>query len=153
MNSQGAEILDRLMLIADLINKDMAASFAGTGLNMARVHLLWLLHHDGASTQQALARTLGVSPANITGLVDGLERNGYAERRPHPTDRRATLVTLTERGTETTSVMVRGRAEFGSRLVEGLDAEQLRWLHTGLDAVAERLDELTRSRRDTQEGP
>jgi DNA-binding MarR family transcriptional regulator len=31
-------------------------------------------------------------------LVDQLERRGYVERRPDPTDRRATLVVLTDRG-------------------------------------------------------
>lgn len=31
-------------------------------------------------------------------LVDRLERRGYVERRPDPTDRRATLICLTERG-------------------------------------------------------
>ncbi len=34
-----------------------------------------------------------------TRLVDGLEKSGLAVRRPHPTDRRATLVSLTESGT------------------------------------------------------
>jgi DNA-binding MarR family transcriptional regulator len=31
-------------------------------------------------------------------LVDYLEQRGYLERRPDPTDRRATLICLTERG-------------------------------------------------------
>lgn len=34
----------------------------------------------------------------ITYLIDELERNGYIERRPDPSDGRATVVDLTERG-------------------------------------------------------
>ena len=82
-------IFDRLLQIALLIQEDMASSFAGTGLTTARTHLLWELHQLGPSTQQALAAALKVSPRNVTGLVDALEAGGFAERRPHPTDRRA----------------------------------------------------------------
>ena len=34
----------------------------------------------------------------MTSLVDGLERAQYAQRAPHPTDRRTTLATITPRG-------------------------------------------------------
>ncbi|MGW9114628.1 MarR family transcriptional regulator [Microbacterium sp. NPDC055683] len=42
-----------------------------------------------------LARELGLSTASITGLLDGLERAGYVERRRHPTDRRRLIVAPT----------------------------------------------------------
>lgn len=44
-----------------------------------------------------IGRELVVSPANITGLIDRLEKQGLAERCSH-TDRRATLVRLTSKG-------------------------------------------------------
>ncbi len=45
-----------------------------------------------------LAEALGVTPRNITTIVDGLEREGLLARRPDPTDRRAILLELTEKG-------------------------------------------------------
>ena len=36
---------------------------------------------------------------NVTGLVDALEGAGFVTRSPHPTDRRATVVSLTPQGT------------------------------------------------------
>jgi DNA-binding MarR family transcriptional regulator len=47
-----------------------------------------------------LARTLQVSPRNITGLVDNLERAGLVERVPDPGDRRSTLARPTAAGSE-----------------------------------------------------
>jgi DNA-binding MarR family transcriptional regulator len=41
-----------------------------------------------------------VSARNITVLVDGLEKEQYVQRVSHPTDRRATLIELTEKGRE-----------------------------------------------------
>jgi DNA-binding MarR family transcriptional regulator len=38
-----------------------------------------------------------VTPRAVTGLVDALVADGLVTREPHPTDRRATLVTLTSR--------------------------------------------------------
>jgi len=45
-----------------------------------------------------LARGANVSPQAMGELVDELEELGYVERRPDPTDRRAKLIALTERG-------------------------------------------------------
>jgi DNA-binding MarR family transcriptional regulator len=52
---------------------------------------------DG-STQQRLADTLGIHRNVMVGLVDDLERLGYAKRAPHPDDRRAHAVRLTADG-------------------------------------------------------
>ncbi|MGH8877556.1 MAG: MarR family winged helix-turn-helix transcriptional regulator [Stackebrandtia sp.] len=143
-------VFDRLLEISLLIQHDMAAGFAGTELNTARTHLLWELHRIGPSTQQALATALGVTPANVTGLVDALETHGFVERRRHPTDRRATLVTLTERGDETIRGMERDREQFATALVDGLDDDRLERFRGTLDAVAERLAEITRPKRESE---
>ena len=45
-----------------------------------------------------LGRNLLVTKANITGLVDRLERGGYVARAAHPSDRRVTRARLTPRG-------------------------------------------------------
>jgi DNA-binding MarR family transcriptional regulator len=45
-----------------------------------------------------LARGANVSPQAMGELVDELEELGYVERRPDPTDRRAKLIVLTDRG-------------------------------------------------------
>lgn len=45
-----------------------------------------------------LSDVLGLAARTVTTLVDALEREGLVERLPHPTDRRAFLLTLTEQG-------------------------------------------------------
>ena len=42
-----------------------------------------------------LADALGVTPRNVTALVDGLESEHLVRRLPHPTDRRVTMVEIT----------------------------------------------------------
>jgi len=45
-----------------------------------------------------LADHFGCDASYITELVDGLEEQGMAVRKPHPTDRRVRTVVLTEKG-------------------------------------------------------
>ena len=52
----------------------------------------------GGMTLGALSRRMMVSNGNVTGLVERLVADGFVERTPHPSDRRATLVRLTRAG-------------------------------------------------------
>jgi hypothetical protein len=56
-----------------------------------------------------------VSPRNVTGLVDGLAESGFVTREPHPTDRRATLVALTERARASKAQMDQGARDAAVR--------------------------------------
>lgn len=52
---------------------------------------------DGA-TNNALAEFLDITKQAASEMVDYLERRGYVMRRPHPSDKRGKIVTLTDRG-------------------------------------------------------
>src|SRR5687768_14866180 len=90
--------LDKVLKLATLVGADLARFERESGLTTPRTHLLWVLGAAGPSTQQSLAVALDVSARNVTGLVDGLVSSGHVSREPHPTDRRATLVTPTAEG-------------------------------------------------------
>jgi DNA-binding MarR family transcriptional regulator len=89
-----------------------------------------------------LATALKVSPRNVTGLVDALEAGSFVTRRAHPHDRRATLVTLTDRGLRTMTEMEQQRRQIAAELVADLDPGQVETLRQGLDSVAARLQAL-----------
>jgi len=52
---------------------------------------------DVIVTPGALAEHLNISTASTTKLLDRLAAAGHVERRPHPTDRRALMITITRR--------------------------------------------------------
>ncbi|SFT65433.1 DNA-binding transcriptional regulator, MarR family [Geodermatophilus amargosae] len=131
--------LDRVLEVTVLLGRDMTTSLAAAGLTVARTTLLWRLRAAGPSTQRALADALGVSARNVTGLVDGLAEAGLVTREPHPTDRRATLVTLTPRAEALLTEMAAGRAGLAEQLFGGLPPERLDGLVSALDEVLERL--------------
>jgi DNA-binding MarR family transcriptional regulator len=63
-----------------------------------RVRVLELLGSGGPAIMRDLAEALGATARNVTAIVDALEEAGLVLRAPHPTDRRATMVELTDRG-------------------------------------------------------
>jgi DNA-binding MarR family transcriptional regulator len=54
----------------------------------------------GGSRLTDLAERAQITKQSMGYLIDYLERRGYLERRPDPNDRRAALISLTERGWE-----------------------------------------------------
>ena len=53
-----------------------------------------------APSPSEIAEQLGVTRATITGLLDGLERDGYLERRHDSADRRALTIHMAAKGRE-----------------------------------------------------
>jgi len=64
-------------------------------LSGPRIGVLFVVHESGAIRMGDLAAKLQVAPRTATDIVDGLERDGFLQRRPDPSDRRAMLLQLT----------------------------------------------------------
>lgn len=131
--AQHTQALDKVLHLAMLVNSDLARFERESGLTAPRIHLLWVLGEAGPTTQQHLATALGVTPRNVTGLVDGLAASGHVTREPHPTDRRATLVTPTDLGARAIRDLVASHAELGDQLFGSVPAEHLAAFTTTLD--------------------
>ncbi len=91
-----------VMRAQQILNARLNDALAPFELSFARYEALMLLFlsRRGSLPLGKMGARLQVHPASVTNLIDGLERAGYATRAPHPSDRRTTLATLTERGRE-----------------------------------------------------
>jgi len=74
---------------------------AAVGLPQGVAKALIHLSADQPTAMRDLAEHWQCDASYVTALVDRLEEQGIAERRPHPTDRRVKTVVLTAHGTET----------------------------------------------------
>jgi MarR family transcriptional regulator, 2-MHQ and catechol-resistance regulon repressor len=75
------------------------ADFARRGLSPGEFGALEVLHHKGALLLGELQRKILVSSGGTTWVIDRLVEKGLVQRRPCPTDRRASFVELTPEGT------------------------------------------------------
>jgi DNA-binding MarR family transcriptional regulator len=70
------------------------------GLTFARYEALVLLTfaRTGRLPMRVMGERLQLHPTSVTNIVDRLQADGLVRRVPHPTDRRATLVEITDTG-------------------------------------------------------
>jgi DNA-binding MarR family transcriptional regulator len=67
------------------------------GVNETDLHCLNLIENSGGLTAGELARDAGLTTGAVTGVIDRLERVGYARRVPDPHDRRRVKLEVTPR--------------------------------------------------------
>jgi DNA-binding MarR family transcriptional regulator len=118
----------------------IAEALGSIGLTPALFGLLNVLGTREGAIQQELGSVMGIDPSTMVSLLDQLESEGLAKRRPHPTDRRAREVVITAKG--------RRLLERGRRMASQVEDEVL----GGLTA-AERRELLTLLRRALSSAP
>ncbi|QIN82184.1 MarR family transcriptional regulator [Rubrobacter tropicus] len=111
------------------------------GVSYARMRLLGALHCGGPKIMSGISDELGVTRRNVTALVDGLEQEGLVRRLPHPTDRRAIVIELTDEGGRTMETQYEEHRKDVAELFVGLSEEDRRELVRLLGLLRERLRE------------
>jgi DNA-binding MarR family transcriptional regulator len=94
---------------------------------------------DGGTAVSELARRAQVTKQSMAELVAHLERHGYVERVPDPSDRRAKLVRATARGRDVYAVAREAVAEIEREWTARLGARKMRRLRELLEELNERL--------------
>ena len=95
-------------------------------LTFARYEILMLLSFTkhGSLPMTRMGTLLQVHPTSVTSAVDRLEAQGFVERLPHPSDRRAVLASITDLGRMRAAAATTAlNAEVFEQL--GLTAEQI----------------------------
>ena len=93
----------RIGAIARHLKETKKVALADTGLQdfeYDTLHMLMIRDTPGHASPTALAADLGVSPAGITGRLDGLEKAGWIQRVPSAEDRRKVGVEVTRAGVD-----------------------------------------------------
>jgi len=117
------------------------------GLTPAKLNALICLRAQGDQPMRLceIGDYLFSTRANVTGLIDGLERDGLVKRTANPDDRRSTLVSLTEKGLELLAVVLPKHFARVQRITSGLSEEEQRQLIALLAKIFASLEEASTS--------
>jgi DNA-binding MarR family transcriptional regulator len=96
--------------VARLMRKRFEQRSRDTGLTRSQWHVLAILAKNEGIHQKGLADLLEIQSITLVRLLDKMQERGWVERRPHPTDRRTTLLFLTPQAGPQLAVM-RGLGE------------------------------------------
>jgi DNA-binding MarR family transcriptional regulator len=105
-------------------------------LTSAQVHSILWLGHEGPLTMGDLSRRVGVTVKTGTGLVDRLERAGYAARERDTADRRVVRARLTPRGSAVHRKLDAAIDRKLGRLLAVLDPAERRALERVVDKLS-----------------
>jgi DNA-binding MarR family transcriptional regulator len=96
-----------LRIAAQHIENALGSWFLDADLTPQKFGVLIVLQAEGKPISLSdLRRYLGTTQANVTGLVAGLERDGFIERRASTEDRRVSYISLARAGKRILSSML-----------------------------------------------
>ncbi|ROQ89573.1 MarR family winged helix-turn-helix transcriptional regulator [Desulfosoma caldarium] len=105
------------------------------GLTHTQFFMLLALYEEEGATLSVLAEKTHLDRPTVTGLIDRLERDGWAVRQADPQDRRSFRVYLTPKAKEHREVLLRIYHEVNGRLLEQLGVEEWKRFRTLLERL------------------
>jgi DNA-binding MarR family transcriptional regulator len=147
------EAMTAMRITARLIHQLMDRWADKHGLSEGRLHALFAL--KSAPERQLplgeLADQLEVTPRNVTGLIDHLERDGLVERIDDPADRRLTYARLTVAGAKRLDGMREEGLHWQLKIASGLSIEELEQLRHACLRLIENMTGATAGRGGAHE--
>ncbi len=118
----------------------------GGELSFSQYLILQTLLGKEAMQMNELASTLGVSKANVTGLVDRMVRARMLERMRSDEDRRVVFVTLSPKGHRIAQRLQNAQRKDWKRIMDTLPTQNLDIFMDSLEQLARALLEVPRER-------
>lgn len=142
------DLIERLSTVLYGLLVAGAERWARVDLTMPQLKVLLILGERGSARVSWLAEQMAVSPPNITGILDRLERRGWITRTADRVDRRVVRVVLSEAGSEVIKALCSASADRSAPRLHGLAASTRRDLLHALDTLAAALRDETDSAGD-----
>lgn len=126
-----------LAFIAERATERFERALAPEGVKSRHATVLALIDAEGPLSQRELGRRLGIDKTQMVGVIDDLERLGYASRRREADDRRVQAIHLTAAGRRVLGRIVEFAELENGRTFGILDDEEREEMHALLLRVAE----------------
>jgi DNA-binding MarR family transcriptional regulator len=135
----------RTQEVADLVHsaaihllRRAAEQDRAAGLSPARLSALSVVVFRGPLTLGELATAEGVRSATMTGIVNGLESDGFVRRRPHARDGRAVSIEATPAGRRLLKQARRRRTDTVAAKLDDLSDPELAVLRQAAELLESR---------------
>jgi DNA-binding MarR family transcriptional regulator len=104
-------------------------------ITMAQLKSLFFISNQGSTNLGKLASALGVTPANVTGIVDRLVEHKLVTRVENAQDRRMLMLRTTEKGEGLVADLRERRRSVMDKALSGLTLDELTTLSQGLNSL------------------
>jgi DNA-binding MarR family transcriptional regulator len=118
-----------------LIRRHSFNAWMELNLTNPQLRTLFFTSNQRGTNPGKLAAALGVTPPNVTGIVDRLVEQGLLSRQESPEDRRVLMLRTTEKGEAILSDLRERRTSSMREILAHLSLEELSCLAKGLSAL------------------
>src|SRR5690242_12900122 len=108
-----------------------------SGLSMPQVSILMQLHYKGSCGLSQISERFDISAAAASQLADKLVQAGYLERAEDPSDRRAKLLRLSEKGSKLVKQGIEERYRWMEHLAATLSTEDQKKIVSALETLTQ----------------
>jgi DNA-binding MarR family transcriptional regulator len=130
----GSDAVDAILYAAHRVRVAADAALREHGLSLPGHKLLRALA-GGDCSMREISQVLHVSPRTVTDMIDTLEGRGLVDRCAHATDRRVTLLRLTEAGARELAAAGTAAEHAAAAAISGLDQDEQHVLQSLLERV------------------
>ncbi len=120
----------------------------GLKITIAQLKSLVFISHQGTTNLSKLARVLGVTRTNVTGIVDRLVKKGLVTRTGSDQDGRILLLRTTDNGEELVAKLTERKKGYMSDVLEHMSVDELATLAQGLASLAKVVETRERGNKD-----
>lgn len=128
-----------LTFIAERTGERFEGALTADRIRTRHASVLAVIDAEGPMSQRALGRRVHIDKSAMVGILDDLERLGYAERRRDDGDRRVQRIHLTEQGGRALERALQVAEDENARTFRALDEQERAELHDLLLRIAETL--------------
>ncbi len=141
MEFEQADAVNQAIRLLSLRHRARAAALlAPLGLHPGQESLLLELARTGPIIQAQLSDALGCEPPSVTLMTRKLEAAGYIRRKPAPSDKRASIVELTDSGKALVDQVKQLWCALAQETVAGVPAETVAELPSVLKTLTGNVD-------------
>jgi MarR family transcriptional regulator, organic hydroperoxide resistance regulator len=130
------KILDYQRQMGRHLKAETPNAWLELNLTMAQLKTLIFIYFEGVTNFKMVAAALGVTPPNVTGIIDRLVEQDLIKREENPQNRRMQMLSVTKTGKALLSELNERQTTHFSKILTTLSIEELSILIRGMEILA-----------------
>jgi len=133
------ECLLNVLYTATMLYKASYVYFRQYGITDAQFNVLIQLRYEKQQelSQADLGRRLVVNKADMTGIIDRLEKAGLVMREDHPKDRRVNIIKITRKGRDIVNKLEPGYFTAVKKAMSSMSKNDMKTIIKGMEKIRE----------------
>ena len=140
------EKIIRLQQMSHAMGQYAPEAWMDLNLTIGQLKSLFFIDSEGRTNFRKLATALGVTPPDVTRIIDRLVEQGMVSRRENPEDRRMQLLQATKKGKALLATLRENKTTNLYRILAHLSTDELNTVAQGLSSLV-RAAELQREEK------